>query len=116
MKELFKNFGEKIIVIDEFYRFFEDFFDFLYVNVGRSEKDLVFFMLMFWFLLWFFFKKESFLFGVVLLIKIGFIDEREVIIEFLKEVSGKEFVEVFMYFREFMFVFFYKLLLREFMV
>lgn len=50
------------------------------------------------------------------MIRIDFIDEREILVEMSREVRGKELIEVFIYFREFIFVFFYRLFLREFLV
>lgn len=100
LKELSKNLGEKTIVIDEFHRLPEDFLDFLHANAGRSEKDLVLLTSTLWLSLRLLSKKESPLLGVVLPIKIGLIDEREVIIELSKEVSGKELVEASTYLRE----------------
>ncbi|BAD84965.1 archaeal ATPase [Thermococcus kodakarensis KOD1] len=115
LKELSKNLGEKTIVIDEFHRLPEDFLDFLHANAGRSEKDLVLLTSTLWLSLRLLSKKESPLLGVVLPIKIGLIDEREVIIELSKEVSGKELVEASTYLREPMLVPLYKPPLREFM-
>lgn len=117
LKELSKNLGgEKTIVIDEFHRLPEDFLDFLHANAGRSEKDLVLLTSTLWLSLRLLSKKESpLLGGVVLPIKIGLIDEREVIIELSKEVSGKELVEASTYLREPMLVPLYKPPLREFM-
>ncbi|AMQ17886.1 ATP-binding protein [Thermococcus peptonophilus] len=115
LKELSKNLGKKTIVIDEFHRLPEEFLDFLHANAGRGESDLILLTSTLWLSLRLLSKKESPILGIVLPIKIGLIDEREVIIELSKEVSGKELVEASTYLREPMLVPLYKPPLREFM-
>jgi AAA+ ATPase superfamily predicted ATPase len=114
LKELSENLGKKTIVIDEFHRLPEEFLDFLHANAGAGEKDLILLTSTLWLSLRLLSKKESPLLGIVLPIKIGLIDEREVITKLSEEVRGKELVEASTYLREPMLVPLYRPPLREF--
>lgn len=96
--KLFKEIvGEKNIVLDEFHRLPEEFLDYLHSLGIKGKLTLITSTL------WL--AKEllgrgSPLLGLVYPVRIGLIDERDILLELSKEFRGKEFIEACVYLRE----------------
>ncbi|MEM0083837.1 MAG: AAA family ATPase [Candidatus Methanomethylicia archaeon] len=104
--------GVKKIVIDEFHRLPSEFLDFLHSMGSRGELILITSTL------WLAKKllgEGSPLIGLVYPIKIGLIDERDLIKSLSSEFSGKELIEVCVYLREPFLIPNFKPPLREFL-
>ncbi|MCS7363944.1 MAG: AAA family ATPase [archaeon GB-1867-035] len=102
---------EKLIVIDEFHRLPEDFQDFLHSLGVRGRLILITSTL------WLAEKllgRGSPLLGLVYPIRIGLIDERDILLELSKELRGKMLIEACVYLREPSLIPFFKPPLRRF--
>ncbi|MEM0053843.1 MAG: ATPase [Nitrososphaeria archaeon] len=96
--KLFKEiFGEKRLVIDEFHRLPEEFLDFLHFSGVRGELILITSTL------WLtknLLGKGSPIVGLVYPIRIGLIDEEEILLNLNNEFRGRELIESSVYLRE----------------
>ncbi len=100
------------IVIDEFHRLPEDFLDFLHSIGKKGELTLITSTL------WLSKKLlsgRSPLLGLVYPVRIGFIDERDILLELSKDLSGKELIETAVYLREPFLIPYYKPPIRDFL-
>ena len=100
------------IVIDEFHRLPEDFLDFLHAIGKKGELTLVTSTL------WLSKKLlsgRSPLLGLVYPVRIGLIDERDILLELSKDLSGKELIESAVYLREPFLIPYYKPPIRDFL-
>ncbi|ASJ02937.1 ATPase [Thermococcus profundus] len=111
--ELLRELENGRIVVDEFHRLPEEFLDLLHAYSGNGELLLITSTL--WLAMRLLGKRESPLLGTVLPVKVGLIDEREIVMELSKEVSGKELVEAATYLREPVLVPLYQPPLRQFL-
>lgn len=112
LKVLRELLGVKRIVIDEFHRLPSDFLDFLHSMGSRGELILITSTL------WLTKKllgEGSPLIGLVYPIKIGLIDERDLIRSLSSEFSGRELIETCVYLREPFLIPNFKPPLREFL-
>jgi hypothetical protein len=115
-QEFFKIFREIIkerkIVIDEFHRLPEEFSDYLH-SIGINGE-----LILITSTLWLakkLLKKGSPLIGLVSPIRIGLIDERDVLTSLSKEFKGRELIEASVYLREPFLIPSFKPPLREFL-
>ncbi len=100
------------IVIDEFHRLPEDFLDFLHSIGKKGELTLITSTL------WLSKKLlsgRSPLLGLVYPVRIGLIDERDILLELSKDLSGKELIETAVYLREPFLIPYYKPPIRDFL-
>jgi len=100
-QEFFKVFkeilGEKRIVVDEFHRLPNEFLDFLHLSGVKGELILITSTL------WLaknLLGRGSPIIGLVSPIRIGLIDEAEILLHLSRELEGKELVESSVYLRE----------------
>lgn len=107
--------GKKRIVIDEFHRLPEEFLDALHAYSTALEGELILITSTMWLAQRLLSMKESPLLGIASPVKIGLIDEREILVELSREVKGKELVEASVYLREPMLVPAYEPPLRSFL-
>ena len=112
-KEFIGRLGEGTIVVDEFHRLPQEFLDLLHAYSPKGELMLITSTL--WLAMRLLGERESPLLGIVTPLRIGLIDEREILLELSKEVEGKELVEASVYLREPILVPLYKPPLREFL-
>ena len=105
--------GRESIVIDEFHRLPDSFLDFLH-SVGVRGK-LVLITSTLW-LTKRMLGKGSPLLGLVTPIRIGLVDEREILVELSKELSDRELVEASTYLREVILIPLYDGNIRELLV
>ncbi len=101
------------VVVDEFHRLPSRFLDVLHAYSGRGELILVTSTL--WLAKRVMLGKESPLLGIVRPIKVGLIDEREILVELSRELGGRELVEASAYLREPLLIQPYRPPLREFL-
>jgi len=106
---------ERKIVVDEFHRLPEGFLDLLHAYSTTLESEVVLITSTMWLAQRLLSMRESPLIGIVRPIKIGLIDEREILVELSKELNGKELIEASVYLREPMLIPLYKPPLREFL-
>lgn len=104
--------GVKKIVIDEFHRLPERFLDFLHSQGVKGKLILITSTLS---LSKKFLEKKQPLLGIVKPVKIGLVDEREILKELSKEFNGKELVENAIYLREVMLIPYFKGNIRDFL-
>ncbi|WP_456453680.1 AAA family ATPase [Thermococcus sp.] len=108
--------GEKRrIVIDEFHRLPDNFLDLLHAYSTEQDREIILVTSTMWLAQRLLSMRESPLLGIAFLVKIGLIDEREILVELSKEVKGKELIEASTYLREPMLVPAYKPPLRNFL-
>ncbi|ASJ14096.1 AAA family ATPase [Thermococcus radiotolerans] len=103
------------IVIDEFHRLPEGFLDLLHAYSTEQDSQVILVTSTMWLAQRLLSMRESPLLGIAFLVKIGLIDEREILVELSKEVKGKELIEASTYLREPMLVPAYKPPLRDFL-
>jgi len=113
-KEFLDHLGKEKIVIDEFHRLPDSFLDLLH-TYSTLESELILITSTLWLAVRILSMRESPLLGIVLPVKVGLIDEREILVELSKEADGKELIEASTYLREPMLVPSYKPPLREFL-
>ncbi|AMM53788.1 ATPase [Pyrococcus kukulkanii] len=101
------------VVIDEFHRLPDEFLDFLHAYSGTG--DLILITSTLWLATRLIARRESPLLGIAEPIKVGLIDERELLVELEKEVNGKELIEAATYLREPILVPIYRPPLRRFL-
>ncbi|NJE31101.1 ATPase [Thermococcus sp. 18S1] len=106
---------KKRIVIDEFHRLPDEFLDLLHAYSGTPGGEVILVTSTMWLAQRLLSMKESPLLGIALPLKIGLIDEREILVELSKEVKGKELIEASIYLREPILVQAYKPPLRDFL-
>ncbi|WP_297486789.1 ATPase [Thermococcus sp.] len=111
--EFIKRLGEGVTVIDEFHRLPREFLDTLHAYSPEGEVILITSTL--WLAMRLLGERESPLLGIVVPVRIGLIDEREILAELSKEIEGKELVEASVYLREPVLVPLYRPSLREFL-
>lgn len=114
--EFFKVFkellGTKRIVVDEFHRLPEEFLDYLHSTGSKGELILITSTL------WLtkrLLGKGSPLVGLVYPIRVGLIDERDILMSLSNELKGKELIETCVYLREPFLVPQFKPTIREFL-
>ncbi len=112
-KDFIERLGKGITVVDEFHRLPPEFLDLLHAYSPKGELILITSTL--WLAMRLLGKRESPLLGIVTSVRIGLIDEREILLELSKEVKGKELVEAAVYLREPTLVPLYKPPLRGFL-
>ncbi|WP_457591684.1 AAA family ATPase [Geoglobus sp.] len=104
--------GDGCTVIDEFHRLPESFLDVLHSHAGKGR------VLLLTSTLWLakrLLNRKSPLLGVVAPVKVGLIDEREILVEMSRELRGKELVESAVYLREPLLIQPFKPPIREFL-
>ncbi|WP_297480391.1 ATPase [Thermococcus sp.] len=101
------------VVVDEFHRLPSRFLDVLHAYSGRGELILVTSTL--WLSRRVLLSKESPLLGIVTPVRVGLIDEREILVELSRELGGRELVEASAYLREPLLIQPYRPSLREFL-
>jgi len=115
-REFVEKLGKERIVIDEFHRLPDNFLDLLHAHSGTPDSEVILVTSTLWLSMRLFKEKESPLLGIVFPVRIGLIDEREILVELSKEVKGKELVEASTYLREPLLVPVYHPSLRDFLV
>lgn len=113
-REFLDHLGKEKIVIDEFHRLPDGFLDLLHAH-STLDSELILITSTLWLTVRILSMRESPLLGILLPIKVGLIDEREILVELSREVNGKELIEASTYLREPMLVPSYKPPLREFL-
>ncbi len=101
------------IVVDEFHRLPGRFLDLLHAYSGKGELILV--TSTRWLAKRTLLGKGSPLLGIVTPVRVGMIDEREILVELSRELDGRELVEASAYLREPLLVQPYRPPLREFL-
>ncbi len=104
--------GDGCTVIDEFHRLPESFLDVLHSHAGKGR------VLLLTSTLWLakrLLNRKSPLLGVVAPVKVGLIDEREILVEMSRELRGKDLVESAVYLREPLLIQPFKPPIREFL-
>jgi len=109
---IFKNLlGRQRIVVDEFHRLPENFLDILHSS--GTKGDLILITSTLWLskkLL----ERRSPLLGIIHPIKIGLIDEREILLELSKKLKYRDLIETCVYLKEPFLIPFYKKPIRDF--
>jgi len=107
-----KILGDGCVVVDEFHRLPEGFLDVLHSHAGRGR------VLLLTSTLWLakrLIDRKSPLLGVVTPVRVGLIDEREILVEMSKELRGRETVESAVYLREPLLIQQFRSPIREFL-
>ncbi|WP_297071341.1 ATPase [Thermococcus sp.] len=112
-KEFIERLGNGTLVVDEFHRLPQEFLDLLHAY--SPEGELIMITSTLWLAMRLLGERESPLLGIVTPVRIGLIDEREILLELSKEVEGKELVEASTYLCEPILVPFYQPPLGEFL-
>lgn len=112
---LFPRLLERKVVIDEFHRLPGEFLDLLHAHSTKAKGEVILITSTLWLAQRLLSMAESPLLGVVSPVRVGLIDEREILVELSKELKGKELIEAAVYLREPLLVPLYSPPLREFL-